>query len=158
MNRTVIRVPLLIVYVFLSIQVCLFFIRSDSQGSYAPLAILFSWGALPGEYHLVSAPVGFWLIPPMYFLCLFSLATVCGRSKRLTFSLMPFLIHGVGVVIALMGVTKNVDHATDVTPAFLRASYVTAALLAGAYLLGDWWLARKPNKGAAPKDNSQRLL
>lgn len=137
------RVFLLVVYVPLSFEVSLLFIRSDSLGSYAPPAILFSWGILPGQYGLISNLAVFWLVPIGYLVGLFGVMTVCGRSPLVPFSVVPFVIHGLGVALALTVVTQKFEHAGDVTPGFLRASYIVAVVLAATYLFSDWWLARK---------------
>jgi hypothetical protein len=97
-----------------------------------PLAVLFSWGILPGEHSVVSKPVGFWIVPVFYLLILFGLTTACARSRH-AWSFLPFVIHGVGVVVALMAVTQHPEHGADATAGFMRASYITAALLT-AYL------------------------
>jgi hypothetical protein len=137
----IVRLVLLIVYVVFSWGVSLFFIRSDGFGSHAPAAILFSWGILPSEYGLVSKTV--LIVPAFYLLSLFALATACARWHP-AFSFFPFLIHGVGIVLALLAVTRHTEHGADATPGFMRASYFIAALLAGAYLLFDGWMARSP--------------
>jgi hypothetical protein len=152
------RVFLLIVYVVLSIPVTLLFIRSDGQGSYAPLAILFSWGILPEEYNLASGAVGGLVVPVCYLLGLLSLTTVCAPSSRPTVSFSPLVMHILGVAMALFAVTQNGSHGVDVTPGFLLESYATAALVAGPYLLGDWLLARKPKTGASLDGGLETLV
>jgi hypothetical protein len=139
----IVRLVLLIVYVVFSWGVSLFFIRSDGFGSHAPAAILFSWGILPSEYGLVSKTVGFLILPAFYLLSLFALATACARWRP-AFSFLPFVIHGVGIVLALLAVTRHAEHGADATPGFMRASYFVPALLAAAYLLFDGWMARRP--------------
>lgn len=146
MSSTAVRVLLLIVYVLLSFAFSLIFVRADGQGSYAPPAILFSWGILAEKYGWVSRPIGFWIVPVLYIVCLFGMVTVCARSPRLAISLSPFAIHGLGALIALRMVNRMAEHGADATRGFLIASYVTATLLITAYLLCDWWLARKPSK------------
>jgi hypothetical protein len=157
MNRTIlIRSFLLIMYIVVSLQVALLYIRSDGRGSHAPKAILFSWGILPLEYALASevqsrvASVFALVFPVFYLACFFSLTTFCARSSRVAIAFSPLLIHAVGVVLALFVATHNGWHGVDATPAFLTNSYIAAALLGGAYVLADWLLARKPNKDAAP--------
>jgi hypothetical protein len=152
-----IRVFLLIAYITVSFPVALLFIGSPGLGSHAPKAILFSWGILPLEYASSSgvqpsvASVFVALVfLVFYLLCLFSLTTFCARSSRVAIAFSPLLMHIVGVAVALIIVTRNGWHGVDATPAFLATSYITAALLGGAYVLADWLLARKPNKGAAP--------
>jgi len=148
MNRTVIRVFLLIVYGFLSFIVALLSIRSDGYGSQVPPAITFSWGILPWEYGVVSGSVGLWLFPAFYLLCLFILATICARSVRLTFSLSPIAFHVVGVMVALM----NVKPSEPVTQGYLASSVG----LAGVYLCSDWWLARRQRRTHSDHETEKR--
>jgi hypothetical protein len=146
MGNSLVRVLLLIVYVLLAYELSLIFVRADGQGSYAPPAILFSWGILAEKYGWVSKPIGFWIIPVVYIACLFRMMTVCARSPRIAIALLPFAIHGFGALIALRMVNRMAEHDTDATHGFVRTSYVIAAMLVAAYLLCDWWLARKLGK------------
>ena len=68
------------------------------------------------------------------------------------------LVTSFRLAMALFAVTQNGSHGVDVTPGFLMESYVTAALLAGLYLLGDWLLARKPKTGASPNGDPEMLV
>ncbi len=156
MVKTAARVFLLIVYVVLAIPVALLFIRSDGQGSHAPYAILFSWGVLPAECGL-AGPFGALVLPVCYLVGLFALTTVCAPSSRFWVSVSPFVVHLVGVAPALFAVTRNGWHGVDVTPEFLTESYVTGAVLAALYLLGDWLLARRPTSGTRSDPDPRRF-
>jgi hypothetical protein len=113
---------------------------------YAPSAILFSWGNLPGECNWVSKPVGFWIIPLCYLLSLMFATTACGRFSQWIISLFPVVIHSTGTIIGLWIVTQHAEHGADATVRFMVASYVEATTLATGYLVTDWLLARKDLK------------
>jgi hypothetical protein len=133
------RVLLLLAYAPLSLAVGVVF-AGGGHGSYAPSAVMYAWGILPWQFGIAPEMIGFWLVPMAYLVGFFGVMSYLAPSPHRLRSLMPFIFHAVGVMVALV----KAEHGDSIPAGFLAASYIVPAVLAGGYLWCDWNLARRP--------------
>jgi hypothetical protein len=143
MRRGKARVALLITYAALSFLVVLYF-AGAGHGSYAPPAILFSWGIVPWQHGLVEGTFGFLVLSALYLSAFFVFNTVLARSANVRVSMIPVVVHMAGVIVALAGM----KHGHLCTAGRLAASIAVSAPLAALYLTLDWTMLRKTRRSA----------
>lgn len=120
---------------------CVFWFAGFGHGSYAPPAILYSWGIIPWQYGLVGEVFGICVLPFFYLVGFFFLNTIVGKSAVISAALFPTAFHVGGVLIALVGM----EHGHLNTPLRLSASIAVSAPLGVVYLFVDLWLLRRDN-------------
>ena len=146
MRKARARIALLVAYTVVSLIVVVLF-ADEGHGSYAPPAILFSWGIVPWQHGLADSMYDFTVPAALYLSGLFVLNTALASSAKRRVSMIPIAIHIAGIIVALAGV----EHGDLNTPGWLADSIIVSAPLAILYMTLDWIMLRKARREAVSR-------
>lgn len=135
-------------YLFLAVTISVYSGIPDGPGCEGPLAILFSWAALPAMYDLVVGRVAI-LVPLGYLSLLIAVNTWSARLRHSILVVIPFLIHGTGSLLAIVE-SPTLHPEAFSSPQVMRNTYVFATLVVAAYLRADFWLANQATATKSP--------